>query len=157
MLVIDMANVPKHLRKEYDDYIRSLEWKKKRMEFIHGNETSEKRSRFDDPESRFLCDICGWNWRTDEIQVHHLHYHTLKREQRQDVLVVFEECHGNEDVKRAERGRERSFIARESARYDAGFETWITKRYGDGAIEYYHDDELEHERFQDFLDRNEGW
>lgn len=66
-----MANVPKHLRKEYDDYIRSLEWKKKRMEFIHGNETSEKRSRFDDPESRFLCDICGWNWRTDEIQVHH--------------------------------------------------------------------------------------
>ena len=127
------------------------------MEFILGNETSEKRARFDDPASRFLCDVCEWNWRTDELRVHHLHYHTLKRERRQDVFVVCEECHGKEDMKRAERGQERSFIALESARYDAGFETWITKRHGEGAIEGYHDDEFEHERFQNFLERNERW
>jgi hypothetical protein len=140
-----MRDVPEHLYKEYDAYIRSPEWKRKRTEFILSNETTDKISRFDDPDSRYLCDRCEWNWRIDELEVHHLHYRTLKRERRRDVLVVCKECHEKEDIKRAVLGKERSRMALEEAIYDSGFETWVAKRYGEGAIEYYCADEHEHE------------
>ena len=152
-----MGDIPKHLRKKYEAYICSSEWKRKRMEFILENETTETRSRFDDIDSRYLCDVCEWNWRIDELEVHHVHYRTLKRERRQDVLVVCKKCHQKEDTKRAAQGKVRSQKALENAIYDSGFETWITKRYGEGAIDDYYDSEIEHERFQEFLERNKEW
>lgn len=154
---IVMGNVPEHLRKEYDVYIRSAEWKRKRMGFILGNVTTERRSRFEDADSKYLCDVCEWEWRIEELEVHHLHYRTLKRERREDVLVVCKKCHDEKDIERAMQGKERSKAALARAKYRSGFETWITKRHGEGAIEDYWDDEYEHELFQDFIEDNKEW
>jgi len=142
----------------YKKFISSSEWKKMRLEFIEGNHNTDTDRSCDNPLFCYMCDCCGWNWSKEEIEVHHKHYHKpFGQETREDVLVVCKDCHPKMDRIRAQQGQERSQSALESAVYDSGFETWITKRYGEGAIEYYCDDELEHERFQNFLERNQGW
>lgn len=69
--------LPKSIRgMNYREYINSPHWKKKRAEFI---ESVGGR-----------CERCG---STKQLQVHHKHYRTLKRESKEDVEVLCKECH----------------------------------------------------------------
>ena len=60
-------------------------------------------------------------------------------------MVVCEGCHPKAYMERAQRGEEKSRMALGSAIYSSGFETWITKRYGEDMMHYYYDNEREHE------------
>lgn len=138
----------------YKKFISSPEGKNIRLKFIDGNYNTDQNRSCENQLFCYMCDCCGWNWPKEEIEVHHKHYHKpFGQETRKNVLVVCKACHLKMDKIRAEQGKERRQAALESAVYDSGFKTWITKRYGEGAIECYEDDELEHERFQEFLDR----
>lgn len=140
----------------YKKFLSSHLWKKMRLEFIEGNHNTDPDRSCDNPLFCYTCDHCGWNWPTEDMQVHHKHYHKpFGKETRKDVLVVCKDCHQKMDVIRARQGRERSQAALASARYDSGFETWITKRYGEDAIHDYWDSEVEQEKFQQFIERNE--
>lgn len=138
----------------YKKYLSSSLWKKKRHGFIEGNRNDNEERSCGDLSRCYLCDYCGWNWRIDEMEVHHSHYHFIfGREDRKDVMVVCQGCHPKADRERAQRGEERSHMALEAAIYNSGYETWITKRYGKDAIHDYYDSEIEHERFQQFRER----
>lgn len=142
----------------YKKYLSSSLWKKKRLGFLEGNRNEEMDRSCGDPSRCYLCDYCGWNWRIEEMEVHHNHYHfTFGEEGREDVMVVCEGCHPKADRERAQRGEERSRIALETARYNKGFESWIRQRYGEDMMDYYYDDEHEHELFQDLIDRKQDW
>lgn len=140
----------------YKKFISSSEWKKMRLVFIEGNYNIDSDRACENPLFCYRCDCCGWNWPKEEMEVHHKHYHRpFGQETREDVLVVCKYCHPKMDKMRAQQGREENQAALNFAIYTSGFETWIAKRYGKDAIECYWDDELEHQRFQDFLDRNQ--
>jgi len=141
---------------KYNKYISSSRWKKMRSKFINNNNTTEPGGLFDNPISCYRCDNCGLNWPKEMMEVHHTHYRKpFGEETRDDVLVVCKKCHPKVDEIRAQQGRARGQAALDEAIYYSGFETWITKRYGEDAIDDYRDSEIEHERFQDFLERNE--
>lgn len=38
---------------------------------------------------------CEWCGSPDNLETHHVHYHTLGREERTDLIVLCDECHGS--------------------------------------------------------------
>jgi 5-methylcytosine-specific restriction endonuclease McrA len=67
-------------RKEhYEDYINSPAWTKKRTEKMI--------------EAKYKCEECGASRMDIYLQVHHLSYDRLGREEMRDLLVLCENCH----------------------------------------------------------------
>ena len=115
--------------KKYTDYINSLAWKTARCKFISNAE--------------YTCQRCGADDDDLVLEVHHLHYRTLGNERDEDVMVLCQECHKIEDLKRSTR----TYMRRWNARLDA----WAKKRYGDYWHDVYTRDDLADE-FEEFLE-----
>ncbi len=64
---------------QYLDYLDSPEWKKKRLATI-------KRDKN-------CCQQCGNKFPNKELEVHHIHYKRLKREQPEDLITLCEFHH----------------------------------------------------------------
>lgn len=139
---------------EYKKFISSQEWKKLRNRFIDSNYDTDRFASCDNPENCYRCDCCGWNFPKSEIQVHHKHYHkAFGKETRKDVMVLCKQCHEKQDSIRFKKGRERSESAFNDAVYMRRFTGWLLKKYGEDYINFYIDDDYEHELFQQFLKR----
>lgn len=95
-----------------DDYVRHLSspaWANLRREVIR----AQKR----------LCGACGL--KRSRLELHHLHYRTLGREAREDVIALCSWCHVVWDQERAKEGKDRAYNARlegfaASLGYDTG-------------------------------------
>lgn len=125
-----------------------------RSDFIESNYNLDLERSNENYELCYRCDGCGWNFYKRDMEVHHKHYHKpFGQETREDVLILCKGCHEKYDKIRAKEGKDRSNKALSAVIYNSGYRTWIIKRYGESAMEYYYGDELEHERFQDFLNR----
>lgn len=66
----------------YDTYIRSPEWRRKRNSKLHS--------------VGWRCEICGVNNRQSKLEVHHIIYDTIPHESWNDLLAVCRECHQRE-------------------------------------------------------------
>lgn len=66
----------KDFRREYDNYLRTPEWREKREELflLRGKK----------------CEKCG---STKQIEVHHLHYKNIFNEKMEDLQVLCKPCH----------------------------------------------------------------
>lgn len=135
----------------YDECINSPSWKKKRKEFIYSNKNDDQERACGDPSRCYTCDRCGWNYREDELEVHHKNYHTFRNESRCDVLVLCKCCHKIEDRIRAQEGQNRS----EEALDDAQFYGWLVTKYGEDNASLNYDSEMEYERFCEWRERKE--
>ncbi|WPD24901.1 MAG: hypothetical protein SD837_10110 [Candidatus Electrothrix scaldis] len=78
------------------------------------------------------CKRCG---ATENLSVHHVDYSTLYNETIYDIEVLCNQCHR---------------IADKDREIETGFRTWLEKRYGEIAEEYY-DDEILYEEFRDWI------
>lgn len=100
-----------------EEYYKSLEWQKKRAFAL--NRVGHR------------CERCGYS---GILQVHHLTYNNLYNEKPQDLEVLCKECHKDADIERSD-----------ETRYERGFDTFMTKKYGedyecfDGCDEEYDD------------------
>lgn len=63
-------------QQEYEEYIRSDAWKKKRLQ----------RLEFDKHECQTCCS-------KENLQVHHKHYRTFRNENMNDLITLCSECH----------------------------------------------------------------
>ena len=118
----------------YKKYRGSTDWKRRRKFLIKIK--GEK------------CEKCGDN---KSLQIHHLRYKTLGKEQTSDVEVLCFDCHQIADREREEREANKSYVRVEEACFNNAFQTWLEKRYGDLAPKY-SDDEIEHEKFIEWLE-----
>jgi 5-methylcytosine-specific restriction endonuclease McrA len=82
----DLSLGPKSNYSDYQTYLRSPEWKKKR----------ERAFKLLGRK----CQQCG---KTKSLQVHHLHYDTLYEESAEDVEIACTDCHPVEDIRRADK------------------------------------------------------
>lgn len=94
------------MSQEYNEYIKSLDWKRKRTGFI--------------ARAGYACQDCGAEDVT--LQVHHLHYDTLGCETEKDVRVLCLICHPAADKKRAQ--------AQYEAIQNRALDTYATRKYG---------------------------
>ena len=92
--------------KEYEEYLRSPQWARKRFQAL-------KRARF-------RCGRCG-QYRVG-LEVHHLTYEHLGHERARDLLVVCPPCH-----EEADRERDRQ---RQARNWESRLDGWATKVYG---------------------------
>lgn len=70
---------PKTTKDEYKEYIASAKWKRIRdakIESVGG-----------------VCERCGISRFSVILEVHHLHYRTLKKERLEDLQVLCHDCH----------------------------------------------------------------
>jgi len=122
---------------EYNEYIRSSEWKKKCREAI--KRAGEK------------CEVCGapkWS----KLSVHHITYERFKHELPKDLKVVCARCHIKEDVKREEETKRKNFQKLQDAR----FYGWAETVYGKNWMIYYKEDEM-YELYENWLDEKDEW
>ena len=68
------------MNRTYQSYLRSVEWKEKRKEFLE--------------DAGYCCERCGEYANV----VHHKHYNSIGNEERDDVEVLCKECHDNEHL-----------------------------------------------------------
>lgn len=143
-------------KEAYKQYISSHLWRKKRKEFIETNHDTDQFRSCGDPNNCYRCDCCGWNFPINMIEVHHKHYHMqFGYETRKDVMVLCHNCHKEQDKIRERQGIERSRNALHEAIYMNRFIGWLRYKYGEDNINYYIDDDIEHELFQQFLESQE--
>lgn len=122
----------------YERYISSPEWKKKR----------EKALKSAHYKGKYWCQDCGWNFKVDQLEVHHLTYERLGKERDTDLIVVCSRCHKKQDKVRAKKGQQKSA----EALYDAQLDGWASKVYGEDWYEYQDEDYIA-EMFDDWLER----
>ena len=97
--------------KEYTEYIKSKKW------LATAKAIKELRG--------YVCARCGKaSWSLD---AHHLTYDRLGRELSSDIELVCSTCHPSADIERAKETQRRN----EEKRYDAAYETYVLKKYGD--------------------------
>jgi len=89
------------------------------------------------------CQRCGAR---GALEVHHLHYRTLGREEEGDLEVLCKTCHPQADRERAYR----TAAAQAEALYAARLRGWVAARYGEDA-EWW----VFAEEFDDWLQRRE--
>ena len=120
-------------RQRYEARINSEPWRKLRAKLI--------KTRGDQ------CESCH---KRLPLELHHKTYERLGRELAADLVLLCSECHKVADVVRARRGRIRSA----QALYDAGLNTYASKKYGDN---YRWSERLE-EEYDTWLERKrEDW
>jgi 5-methylcytosine-specific restriction endonuclease McrA len=112
-----------------DQYINSAQWRNisALMKRIAGNK----------------CGHCGRN--SSKLEVHHLTYERFGRERMNDLVVLCESCHEIADKKRVSEREQRGRRKRDNAAYD----TYMTKKYGEGFDSYYHG----YEEFSEWLEQ----
>lgn len=126
-------------REKYNAVISSKRWRKLREKFLARHDSK--------------CDRCGWKkttWdRSRTIDLHHKTYERLGEEIDADLELVCSVCHVKADKERAAAGRQRAL----AALYDAQFNGWATKVYGEdyGMFE----DESMHDRFREWQERKQ--
>jgi len=64
---------------EYEEYLDSPEWKKKRLATIKRDSN--------------CCQQCGSRFPINELEVHHIHYKRLRKEQPEDLITLCEFHH----------------------------------------------------------------
>lgn len=114
----------------YKEYIASTQWKKKRKQVLE--------------RARYRCEKCKIP--TDRLEVHHLTYDRLGREDLHDLLAVCQDCHKVEDKLRANRT--------EANRYWRAVDSFAEKKYGEN-WEYHQDSETTAEEFDAWLERKQ--
>jgi 5-methylcytosine-specific restriction endonuclease McrA len=120
-------------RQKYEAYIRSTRWKNMRKDILR---------------IRDRCEGCGTK---HFLELHHKTYERLGRESPSDLEVLCRSCH-----ERADRERERHVVARSvRARFDAGLETFATKKYGEDWHQR-EDEERVAEEFEKWLEDRDG-
>lgn len=70
------------MNEEYLAYLRSNEWRERRLEFLE--------------DSNYECEECG----EDAKEVHHKHYNSIGNEERDDVEVLCSDCHENREIEK---------------------------------------------------------
>jgi 5-methylcytosine-specific restriction endonuclease McrA len=98
---------------EYQDYISSAMWRRKAKDAIKraGNK----------------CEECGISKWSITLEVHHLTYEHFKHERLEELRALCPECH-----KRADEDRLIATLGRQAQRrWDARFEAWARKVYGE--------------------------
>lgn len=93
------------------------------------------------------CGRCGLEGPDSEVvlTLHHKHYQSLGRELESDVELLCEQCHEKADAEREKKVEAK----RTQRRYDAGLNTYATKKYGDDPDYWPADVE---EEFGDWID-----
>jgi 5-methylcytosine-specific restriction endonuclease McrA len=122
-------------RARYEQRIRSAQWKNMKRDMIRLRGAQ--------------CERCGCG---GALELHHKDYQNLGRELISDLELVCHGCHLIADEERAAEGRERSAAALEAARYDAGLDTYATKKYGE-EWDYCRDPDEVAREFDDWLER----
>lgn len=112
----------------YKEYLASTQWKKKRKQVLE--------------RAKYRCEKCKIP--KDRLEVHHLTYDRLGREDLHDLLAVCQDCHKVEDKLRAQRT--------ESNRYWQAVDSFAEKKYGEG-WEDWKDSETVGEEFDNWLER----
>lgn len=127
-------------RDKYNQVIASPRWKKLRARLI------EKADR--------TCCRCKWkkeSWdKTRTLDVHHKTYERLGYEWDSDLEVVCSRCHAVADIERSVRAREEAQRRGQHALYNARFNGWASKVYGE---DFDDSDEYKHDQFQDWIER----
>jgi len=78
------------------------------------------------------CQRCGFG--STNLEVHHLNYDRFGKERMTDLIVLCKQCHEKADRERVQK-REAEFQARcEESRYEAGYHTYMTKKYGEDYV-----------------------
>lgn len=111
----------------YEKYLASPQWKQRRLQ------------AFERAGGR--CERCG---SAVKLEVHHLTYDRLGREELSDLLVVCKPCHLREDELRIEQT--------ESDRYRKSINSFGTRKYGE-EWDSWKDPEIVREEFDDWLER----
>jgi len=111
----------------YKKYLGSAQWKKRRLQVLE--RAGDK------------CERCGSDV---ELEVHHLNYERLGREDLSDLLAVCKRCHLREDELRIEQT--------ESDRYRRSINSFGTRKYGE-EWNSWKDPEIVREEFHDWLER----
>jgi len=119
--------------KDYQDYIRSAQWKAIRQVML-------KRA-----DGR--CENCSSRL---NLEVHHKHYETFKRESFSDLKVLCRSCHRVADQARERRVARELKDLREEQRLANAAETYLDKVYGEGFREQWMYDE-----FDEWLERKQ--
>lgn len=125
-------------KQEYDEYIRSKEWKIKCQKALEraGNK----------------CEKCGRDKYSVKLVVHHLTYDHFKNEPPEDLLVVCaKNCHFIEDKHREKRTEKRNYERLQEAR----FQGWVRKVYGEGYV--CNDEDALYQEFLDWLESIDEW
>lgn len=94
------------------------------------------------------CEKCGVLH--GRLEVHHLTYERFQNELIADLLLLCVACHEAADRQREAENQRKYEEAGEQARYENGFHTFMTKKYGE---EYYSSADLEggYEEFDEWL------
>lgn len=137
--------IPRNMKASYNVYITSPKWREIRKEAIQSTYLS---APVHDPDrGHYHCELCGWNFHQNELEVHHLTYESLGNEAREDLAVVCSPCHEIMDKLRAMKGEQKSRDALIKARLDG----WATKVHGD-EWQITHDPSDVYEKFCDWLE-----
>jgi hypothetical protein len=96
---------------EYQEYIKSAQWKKKRAQKIA--EVGEQCQR---------CQLTNWSVK---IGVHHKTYEHFKNEPMEDLEVLCPECHDLADKERAEEAEQKRLVEKKHKSIIRGFENWM--------------------------------
>ena len=99
----------KTFEEEYQEYIRSPQWKRIREYKIK--------------QVGYRCEKCKRSKYSVKLHVHHLTYDRFKKERPSDLEVVCSECHPEEDEKR----RKEVIDKRANNPLIKGFEKWMDK------------------------------
>ena len=137
--------IPRNMKIFYDAYITSQKWREIREKAI---QSTYWQNPVHDPDwGHYYCEYCRWNFHKNELEVHHLTYDSLGNEARGDIAVVCSCCHEKLDKVRARKGEQNS----REALYEARFNGWATKVYGD---EWHntHDPSDLHDEFCEWLE-----
>lgn len=138
--------IPKDMREKYAAYIASPKWKRIREKAIL---STYRDIPVHDPEwGHFHCEYCQWNYKKDELEVHHLTYDSLGNEKRSHLAVVCSKCHRILDELRARKGEQKSSEAFEEARFNG----WAEKVYGEDWYNIY-DPSYLYDEFIEWIER----
>ena len=100
---------------EYDSYIKSARWRNisKLIKERAGNK----------------CGHCGRS--SSKLEVHHLTYERFGHERMNDLVALCQPCHEMADKRRVAEIKAKGLQARDAAAYN----TYMTKKYGEGYSE----------------------
>ncbi len=126
--------IPVAMRQEYEMYIASDEWKRRRRRAIE--------------LAGYCCERCGATAWDKKLEVHHLTYERMGHEKDSDLMALCPECHAVADRERERNARYKSQQALWLKRLDG----WATKKYGeDWGIRY--DEDAVAREFELWLER----
>lgn len=125
--------IPVEMRRRYEAYINSAEWRRRRRRAIE--------------RAGYHCEKCGVSAQEERLEVHHLTYERIGHERDEDLSVLCHACHAKADLERANNGQQKARSALWAKRLDG----WATKVYGEDWQDY-HDGDVVADEFERWLD-----